>query len=326
MNQLKIKKSTLIKLLWLIFSIGYGLYAASYVGRHYILDSGDIMSLVRNSDAFESWDGLMGYYGSAANIFSSGDAIFRVAVLVLKNFLNMSTQNVLGILAFIISAITLFMSSKNIRPTKYLFFILILLIMVFLTPRVINLFASGIRSGIAFAILLAAFIYAKGTKKHFLFLVSTLVHLSMAPIIAFYFLFNWIENQRKKFSSSIYLLLLLSFSLLISIAAPLLNVSNSPVNQSMLYIALVAFLGMLMIVTDASAIRNIYGFISIGLIMLVLIGFMIEFSFVRYIGNAIILYVLFALKEGRTRTIHIFTIGYAPFFFITLYYSISNYW
>ena len=198
--------------------------------------------------------------------------------------------------------------------------------MVFLTPRVINLFASGIRSGIAFAILLAAFLYAKGTKKHFLFLVSTLVHLSMAPIIAFYFLFNWIENQRKRFSSSIYLLLLLSFSLLISIGAPLLNVSNSPVNQSMLYIALVAFLGMLMIVTDASAIRNIYGFISIGLIMLVLIGFMIEFSFVRYIGNAIIFYVLFALKEGSTRTIHIFTIGYAPFFFITLYYSISNYW
>ena len=84
MNQLTIKKSTLIKLLWLILSIGYGLYAASYLGRHYILDSGDIMSLVRNSDAFESLDGLLGYYGSAANIFSSGDAIFRVAVLVLS--------------------------------------------------------------------------------------------------------------------------------------------------------------------------------------------------------------------------------------------------
>ena len=109
--------------------------------------------------------------------------------------------------------------------------------------------------------------------------------------------------------------------------APMLSFTNPfAVSQSLLYMALVTCIALLMIFTNKKVIRNVYGFISIGLILIVLLGYIFEFSFVRYIGNAIIFYLLFIIKEGSPRTIRIFTIGYTPFFLFTLYYSIANYW
>ena len=326
MNQIIVKKSSLIRFLQLIFSIGYGSYIVFYLNQHYILDSGDIMSLVMNSDAFDSLDSIFGYYGTIASILLNGDAVFRVVVFLLKDFLNLTSIGVLGILAFITSSITFFIYCTNIRQRKYLFFVLLLFLMVFFTPRVINLFASGVRSGMAFMVLLVALMYLKGLKQNVFILFSLLIHLSMAPIIGFYFLYNWIDKQKIRLSFDIYLLILLLSSSFIAVVSPQLNLTNSPVNQSVLYMSLIAFLGLLMIFTNKKVIRNVYGFISVGLILVVLLGYINEFSFIRYIGNAIIFYLLFLLKEGSPRTLHLFTIGYAPFFLATLYYSIANYW
>ena len=326
MNQITIKKSSLIRFLQLIFSIGYGAYIVFYLNKHYILDSGDIMSLVMNSDAFQSLDSIFGYYGTIISILLSGDAVFRVVVFLLSDFLNQTSIGVLGILAFIISSTTFFIYCINIGQRKYLFFVLLLFLMVFFTPRVINLFASGVRSGMAFMFLLVALVYLKGLKQHLFMLFSLLIHLSMAPIIGFYFLYNWIDKQRIRLSFGVYLLILLLSSLIIAIVSPQLNLTNSPINQSILYMSLVAYLALLMIFVNKKVVRNVYGFISLGLILVVLLGYSNEFSFIRYIGNAIIFYLLFILKEGSPRTLHLFTIGYMPFFLVTLYYSISNYW
>lgn len=327
MNRLTIKKHTLFKFVCLISSIGYGFFIVAYLNNHYILDSGDIISIIKNSDEMISLNDILTYHGSVMNILSSGDAIFHIALLVLKNLLNQSSLTVLGIYAFIISTTIFYIYSINIKQRKYLFFILLLFIMIFFTPRVINLFASGLRSGIAFTVLIIAFMYFKGVKQYILFALSTLIHLSMAPIIAFYILFNMIEATKVKLSFTISLFILLLCSYLFAMVTPKLTFAYSPsFNQSMLYMSLVAFLALLITFTNKKVVRNVYGFISIGLILTVLVGYINDFSFVRYIGNAIIFYLFFLIKEGSPRTLHFFAIGYAPFFLLTLYYSIANYW
>jgi hypothetical protein len=325
MSALTIKTHTLAKILGLIFSIAYGFFNIVYVENLFFLDSGDITSLVVFFEAFEGLTSFFNYSELKLDKFLNGDYIFRISVFTLRNLLNQNALTVLGILAFIISSIIFFIYSVNIRSRKFLFYILPLFLMVFFTPRVINLFASGIRSGIAFTILIVAIMYLKGAKQYILFALSTLIHLSMLPMISLYFLFYWLENKRIKlsFTASLFILLLCSF--LVAVAAPEFNYSKG-VNQSALYMSLVAFLGLFIIFTNKKAIKNIYGFISIGLILIVFSGYIVDFSFVRYIGNAIIMYLFFVIKEGGARTLQVFTIGYAFFFIPTLYYSISNYW
>lgn len=326
MNTLTIKKYTLFKFLGLIFSVAYGFFAIAYLNNHYVLDSGDVVNLVANVDGYKSSEDILVTFDFSGAI-PNGDAIFYILILGLNNLLNMSSQDLLGGLAFLISSITFFIFSINIRQRKYLFFVALLFLMVFLTPRVINLFASSIRSGIASTILIIAFMYLRGIKQYILFFLSTLIHLSMAPMIALYFLYNWIEGRRINLSFTLSLFVLLLSAFFMAALAPMLSFTNpSAVSQSLLYMVLVTCIALLMIFTNKKVIRNVYGFISIGLILIVLLGYIFEFSFVRYIGNAIIFYLLFIIKEGGPRTIRIFTIGYTPFFLLTLYYSIANYW
>ena len=328
MENITIKKSTSIKVLWLILSIAYGFFTVFIINNHYILNKGDVVSIVMNLEELDSLNGAFQYYGNLENILSNGDAVFRVLVFVIRDILSLTNLGALGILAFMTSLITIFIYFTNIREKKYLFFLIFLFLIVFCTPRVNDLFTSGIRSGLAFTILLIALLYLKGVKQYILFLLSILIHLSMGPIIAFYVLFNFIEKTRVNLSflTSIFLLLLCSF--FISMITPMYEFAYSTgVNQSSLYMFLVVCLGLLITFTTKKVIRNVYGFISIGLILIVLLGYLIfDFSFVRYIGNAIIFYLLFVIKEGNIRTLSIFTISYTPFFLLTLYYSIANYW
>ena len=225
MAPLIIKKSTLAKSLSLLFAISYGFFIASYLKNLYILDSGDIRSLVSNFEKFENLDGLVNHYKFNLKIYLSGDFIFRFFVLYLQSILNQSSLAVLGIIAFITSSITFFSFSVNIRLNKNLILILFLFLMVFTTPRVINLFASGVRSGIAFVLLVIAIMYLKGTKQYVLSLLSTLIHASMAPIIFFYLLFCWLENKRTKLSFGVYLFLLSICSCLIALVTPQLGLA-----------------------------------------------------------------------------------------------------
>jgi hypothetical protein len=287
--------------------------------------------LVRNFEEFQNIDDLFNYYGFRLAVLINGDAVFRFIVLALRNFFNLSDLATLTIIAFVISSIFFFIYSVNIKSSKNIYWLLLLFLMVFLTPRIINLFASGLRSGIAFTILIIAIMYLKGSKKYILFGLSILIHLSMAPMIFFYFLFYWLKNRKNELSFIAGLFVLLICSFFFATLAPQLifnkySSGNTSINQSIYYMSLVIFVGLAIIFTNKKAIRNVYGFMSIGLILIVLIGFIIDFSYVRYIGNAIILYLFFLIQEGKLKTFQTFTLGYAPFFALTLFYSIANYW
>ena len=195
--------------------------------------------------------------------------------------------------------------------------------MVFFTPIVQVLFSSGIRSGIAFTVLMIAFVYGRGVSKYLLFLLSSAIHLSMLPILSLYFLFYILNNKYFNTPFAVSLFLLLTGSFTIALGASVVHVETE-VSSSMLYNLLILYIGLLIIFVNKKAQKNLYGFMSVGLILIYISGLLIDASFIRYVGNAIILYLFFLINKGEVKTIQVFSVGFAPFFLLTLYYSIAN--
>ena len=290
------------------------------VERDIILDSqSDINNLIRFFSDFENLDDFTYSY-----VEYSSQLTFRYIILICKEIFNQSTLTILGYFSFLTSSIFCYLIISQIRSRKYLLYIFLLLLMVLFTPRVINLFVHGPRSGIAFTILILAIMYLKGVKQYVLFALSTMIHLSMLPFISLYFLYYFFKYRiKKKFLTSLFILIVCtSFFAMI---APIFYYSSG-VNQSIYYMSAVFYVGLLTIFTNKDGIKNIYGFMSAGLVLIIFFGYTIDFSFIRYIGNSIVLYFLFLVKEGELRNIQVFTIGYVPFFLLTSYYSIANYW
>jgi len=312
-----VKRYSLYKFIGLSFALIYGFFIVGSLQYLYSVGSGDINAYV---DFFEDIDSFTTY-----NDYSfSGDGVFRVLVIFIGNYFNLEPITVLSYFAFIMSSLIFCIYAIHIRSSKYLIYILPIFLMIFFTPMVSNLFASGIRSGISFTILMISFIYFKGLPKYILFGLSSVIHLSMMPIIALYILYHMLKKIRIKspFIVPLFILALISFSIVI--ASYTLNFNVTPINSSNLFNVLVLFLGLLMIFSSKKVFKNIYGFISIGMIFIYLFGFIIDLSFSRYIGNAIILYLFFLINRGELGTIQVFTAGYIPFFFLVSFYAISN--
>ena len=320
MSAYSIKKITAIKFVGLLFAMIYGFFIVSSLHYLYSVGSGDIGSLLFFFENNESQP--IEFFVNTYSI--RGDGAFRIGIMLLSNYLNVDFITVLSYLAFIMSSLFFCIYSLHIRSSKYLIYILPIFLMIFFTPMVSNLFASGIRSGIAFTILMVSFLYFKGFLRYLLFAFAILIHLSMAPFLALYLLFYLLKKIRIKSPFIIPLSLLSLSSFSIVIASSLFGFNVTPVSSSILFNVLILLLGLLMIFTNKKAIKNIYGFMSIGIFFIYLFGFIIDLSYSRYIGNAIILYLFFIIQEGERGTIQVFTAGYIPFFFLVSFYAISN--
>ena len=138
----------------------------------------------------------------------SGDYVFRIAVFYITEYYDIETLAVLNAMAFLIASLIFYLYSVNIRSQAYLIYILPLFLMVFFTPNVQVLFSSGIRSGIAFTVLMFALSNYKGLTRYILFLISSAIHLSMLPILALYVFFYMLNNRMIKtpFIISLFLL------------------------------------------------------------------------------------------------------------------------
>ena len=314
-----IKIHSFSKFSGLFFAIIYGFFIVGSVHYLYSVGGGDIGSYVDFLIDVANHAFLFQQYS-----LTNGDGVFRVLVIFLGNYLNMAPITVLSYLAFIMSSLIFCIYAVNIRSSKYLIYILPIFLMIFFTPMVSNLFASAIRSGLSFTILMISFVYFKGFWKYILFGFASILHLSMVPIIALYGLYHMLRRIRIKSPFIVPLLMLALISFSIVIVSSVLKVNVTPVSSSNLYNVLILFFGLLMIFTNKKVIKNIYGFISIGIIFIYLFGFIIDLSFSRYIGNAIILYLFFLIEKGELGTIQVFTAGYIPFFFLVSFYAISN--
>ncbi len=313
-RKLSIRTDTLRRSLCFILSIFYGVFIVASLLLQFNLGSGDINAYIHFFDEA----------GNDSSVLTlRGDYAFRIAVFALTEFFNQSTITILCCMGFIISSITFYIYSVKIRSEQYLIYILPLFLMVFFTPIVQVLFSSGIRSGIAFTILMIAFVYTRGIVKYLLFLLSSAIHLSMLPILSLYVLFYFLNNKYFKTPFAISLFLILAGSFTIAVGASLVHVETE-VSSSMLYNLLILYVGLLIIFVNKKAQKDLYGFMSVGLILIYISGLLIDASFIRYVGNAIILYLFFLINRGEAKTIQVFSVGFAPFFLLTLYYSIAN--
>jgi hypothetical protein len=317
MNTLSIKKNTLINLFALLGSIAYGFFVVASLQRLFLLDSGDVNDLV---DFFEEMQGA-----DAIALYSLiGDGLFRYAIIFLAASLEAEVIDILGYIAFTISLICFWTCAVNIKSSRHLIYILPLLLMIFLSQNVVNLFASGIRSGIAFTILIIAINHRNAVIKFILFGLSSLFHLSMIPIISIYILFYILHDRRINASLQSCYFLLILYSFLITILAYITQYNVTNVNSSFILNFLIFCLALLMLFTSKKAISNVFGFMSIGVILIVVAGNIIDLSFSRYTGNALFFYLLFLTKESNLSNIKVFSLGFAPYFAITTLYSLLN--
>ena len=313
-SSISIKSQTLKKISSFVLATVYGIFIVISLQVLFSLGSGDIDSLIH-------------FFDEAANDIStvalSGDYVFRIAVFYLTEYFDVETISVLTVMAFVISSLIFYLYSINIRSQSYLLYILPLFLMVFFTPNVQVLFSSGIRSGIAFTILMFALSSYKGVTKYLLFLLSSAIHLSMLPILSLYFLFYILNNKRVKTPFVISLSLLFMGSFVIALGGTKVHFVDVD-SASIAYNLIIFYVGLLIIFINKKAIKDIYGFLSVGLILIYICGLFIDASYIRYVGNSIILYLFFLIKNGEKGTIRVFTLGYAPFFILTLLYSIIN--
>lgn len=312
------KQTKLSKISSFLISIAYGLIITSLIQINLDYVRGDINEYVRYFNEINSLE-----YFLSIDYGKYGDYIFRYVVILLTELSNIDVLNILKFVAFITSSIVFYIFVQNLKQRNHYIYLSFLFLIIFLTPRVFDLFGSGIRSSLGFTLVLLSIIYLKGINKILIFLISVWIHFSMIPIIGLYYLFHTLNSKWLKVDYAIANIVLLMYAFFINVAAgQFYRVFDSA--SSIRFQIVVFFLGLMIIFTSKETVKNIYGFIAIGTISILLIGFIIGYSFERYLGYAILFYLFFLIRKGDRKTIQLFSFTYLPFFIITLYYSITN--
>ena len=253
----------------------------------------------------------------------SHESLFYILIEKLDIFFNISPEDSFRVIAFTISSILIYIFALHVQTKNYANYLWPLFWIVFMSPRVTDLFASGVRSGIAFVVLFYAITYLRGITKYITIVISGFFHLSMIPIIGLYFLFNFINKTRLNLSTSIYYLFLFFYSCFIIILANELYILPS-ISSGINYQLLTSILGLSYILINKESVRDLYGFLSVGTMLIVLIGFLLDLSFVRYIGNSILFFLFFLINKNKKRNIQSFLIIFFIYFVLTLAYTISS--
>jgi len=313
-----LKLTSLHKFSALIFAITYGGFIFFMLQLQYRLGTGDIGSYLHFFNQFQGTDEL-----PELTIFSDG--AFRLAIFFLRDLFSIQALTVLGIFAFITSTIISYIFLTNIRSERHLVYLLPLLAMIFTTPIVFVLFSSNVRSGIAFTVLMIGAVYLRRVPQLLFFGLSCIIHFSMIPLVGLYILFHLINNinfNGVKLNHTFTYIVLFFASLFLAITGGV--VRGTEVSSSFAYNVFILYVAFLMIATGRKLIKNVYGFMSAGMIFIYFTGVLIDISYSRYFGNALLLYFLFIIQEGEDRKISIFTLGFVPFFLLTSSYMFTN--
>ena len=317
MTSFSIKKDSFYSFLALVGAIAYGFFVVEYLYGLYRSGSGDINELVYFFEDFGSWV----FVNEAAY---SGDFVFRWLTFFMAESLEVDFLTVLGYIAFLTSSASFYLVSVNLRSRQENTLLLILLFLVFFSPAVVNLYASSIRSGIAFTILLIGSAYPSLIIRWFMFALAIACHLSMAPLVFFIFIFNILQSRKIAASYHSSLIILAVSSVILVGFSYFYRYNITLVNSSLMYNLLVVLFALVVLFSSYNSVNNKYGFMAVGLVLIVITGFVVDLSFSRYLGSSIILYLLFLAKEGSARSTRYFTFGFLPYFILTSFYSVSN--
>ena len=148
----------------------------------------------------------------------------------------------------------------------------------------------------------------------------------MIPFVGLFILYHLKDRLNYdgiKLNNTFTFILLLFASIFLSVVGGIFY-GGTAVSSSFAYNLLILYVTFLMIFTGRKLIKNVFGFMSAGMIFIYFTGILIDVSYSRYIGNALLLYFLFLIQQGEERKIEVFTIGFIPFFILTSSYMFSN--
>lgn len=311
MASLSIKKIYLYNIFKAISALFYGYFILLNINLDLVNDSGDISSLLKQvnikiTDPNLTFEYLFYFLINKINIYSNIDyfTIFKS-------------------IAVFSSLIIFYIFSINSNFKSNSIYLLILFLLIFITPRVFDLFASGIRSGLAFSIFFLALITKNKFLKYPLYILSGYIHLSMIPFIGLLVSFNLIKILKINISKFLIFIFLVFYAVLVNYFTNIF-LDITFVSQSFKYKILILFILIIFLTLDPKVFKNIYGFISIGILTIVILGFIFDTSYVRYIGNSLLFYFYFLIKDNNKNSIKLFLICYLPVFLLMSFYSIRN--
>jgi hypothetical protein len=298
-----------VKILCLPIFGFYALIVASILNAHLNRGDGDI---TRYLQFFSDWG-----RDTAVNNFSlRGDGVFRIFISFVTDYFEIKALILLTIIVALNSIITLLLVLRNtINYQRFLLFIPILN-MIYLTPNVLIFFSDQIRSSLALSLILIGLSIRNKGFKYLIFLVGSLTHFAMIPIIVLYFGFLIINRINMKPKTTLHITASILAAILLVQTSKELNFNITDVSQGIGFNILILYFMSVLFIYRKYLLNNYYGFIGVSLISVYVLGQIFGISFHRYIAMALIFISLHIVTQARYRDLLGFTLLYSPIFSI----------
>ena len=230
-----------------------------------------------------------------------------------------------SMLIFLSSFLMALVCTWNIRNLKYFLLLSPLLFMVLLTPKILDVLIGNLRGGVALVIFIYSVELLHGYKKIPVIIFSGLIHLSMAPLIGLYVLFKIMDKKEFFRTKSTFFLFFVLMVVTLLVAYTMKIFHPLPVwSNGLLYTLSIFLLLIFPIILKKNIVRSTEGFMFIGIMLLVLWSFMLDYGAVRFFSYALPFIILLAVKNFSITFLYRLTIGYVPFFILYQYYWLSN--
>ncbi len=266
---------------------------------------------------------------SDLNRADSGSFFFYYLLSSLSQFLfssiDVDPYALFKAVAFISMLTVTLVCTWNIRNLNHFLLLFPLIFMVLISPKLLDALASNLRSGIALGIFMYAIELLHGYKKLPILLLSALMHLSMAPLIGLYVLFKIMDKKEFFRTKSTFFLFFVLMVVTLLVAYTMKIFHPLPVwSNGLLYTLSIFLLLIFPIILKKNIVRSTEGFMFIGIMLLVLWSFMLDYGAVRFLSYALPFIILLAVKNFSITFLYRLTIGYVPFFILYQYYWLSN--
>lgn len=161
-----------------------------------------------------------------------------------------------------------------------------LLFVIFLHPRFIDLVAGNIRSGCALAILISALNMKDSKLKYLLIFISPTFHLGTLPLIFLYFIHKYWKVVIPRFlsGSEVKTVFIFFMAGALCLGAKIIfpERGGGEWEGRFAYTVAIILLSAVVFFLGKHFVNNKFGFLSLGLISIVLWGAILDYSTMRY--------------------------------------------
>ena len=229
----------------------------------------------------------------AIPIFYEHNTFFYDVVTFINIFFKF--ENASTIYIYIMSFITFFLAYKFFLDAMYLkttltgiFFIFLILF----TPKVMDIFVSQIRGGLALVIFLYGMNFNSKIIKLTFIIFSSFIHFMVLPILSLYLLYYFFKKTNLLRKSNALTILILIFFCFIAVYIMTLIYPIGGYRNDLMYSLLIFFITIYFLSISKILITNVEGFVAIGLMIMILVSSIVDYHLIRFLGIAFVMYGL----------------------------------